>query len=192
MPIVAENSSLAGSTDITGAVPFPDKFTDGFDAALVCMPRTAVLVPVVVGENVTATAQDAFDARTMPQVLVQEKAASFSVINVTFEIVKATGPELVTVRLCSELLVPTTPSPNWRLLADTAYDADGGGTAAELDPPPQEDRAQARQMTAINLSVRVSVAGPHMVRAALQRWSGASHQRSRKIKRSEYAAGLLQ
>jgi hypothetical protein len=91
-----------------GVPPVPVRFTVwGLPARLSAMLTAAVRVPVAVGVNVTLIVQLPPTASEPLHVVVSAKSPTLAPIRLMRVIVKLAVPVLVTVTLCTALVVPT-------------------------------------------------------------------------------------
>jgi hypothetical protein len=111
------NVRLAEDKPTTGAIPVPDNKTlCGLPPALSVMVMLAARLPVAVGLKVTLMEQFAPAATLAPHVFVCEKSPLFVPVMAMLEIVNVAVPVLVSVTICTALLMPTIWLPKLMLL----------------------------------------------------------------------------
>jgi hypothetical protein len=108
--VVAKVSEVVES-EATGPVPVPESETEGaMPGALLVTVRVAVRAPRAIGVKVTLMVQEALTASVldpMGQLLVRAKSPGFVPPSVKPLMLRGAEPVLLTVIVCTALVVPT-------------------------------------------------------------------------------------
>jgi hypothetical protein len=110
--LVAAKLSEAVESEAIGPIPVPEREAEGaVPGALLFTVRVAVRAPRAVGAKVTLIVQVALTASVLDpvgQLLVRAKSPGFVPPGVKPVMLSGAGPVLLTVIVCTALVVPTT------------------------------------------------------------------------------------